>query len=414
MNYTESLEYLRGTNRAFCKPGTERVQALCAAVGNPEADLPVIHVTGTNGKGSFCVLLASLLRQAGYRVGRFTSPALIRINESIAVNGEEISDGAFAELVTRLAPLADALDDRPTEFEILTVAAFTYFAQENCDFVLLECGMGGAGDATDVIASPLLSVITGVSLDHADFLGNTVAQIAAKKAGIIKQNGRVLWCGSDPDADRVIRSVAAERNATVHTVARDTLHVRRCDLTGTVFDFNGHEGLFLSLLGLYQADNAANALTALELLKVSLTRSQIDRALGTVRFAARFELLRSDPPLIADGAHNPEGIARAAESLRALFSGERMTVISGILADKDTATVARTVAPLARHVYTVTPPNPRALSAEKYAELFRSLGVSATPCSSVGQALALARADGNPTVCLGSLYTYAVLREALG
>jgi len=323
MNYEESLSYLRGTNRAFCKPGTQRVEALCAAVDAPQKGLPVIHVAGTNGKGSFCVILASLLTAAGFRVGRFSSPALCRINECVTVDGEEISDEVFAALVSRLRPFADRQADRPTEFEILTAVAFLYFREQNCDYVILECGMGGLTDATNVVDRPLLSVITEVSVDHASFLGNTVEEIARQKAGIIKENCPVLWCGTHPAAEAECRRVSTCRRAPLYTVPREGLTLRRADLTGTVFDFNGRKNLSLSLLGLYQAENAANALTALEILKISPSPDRIRAGLAAARWPGRFELLRRDPPLIADGGHNPDGVNRAVESIEACFPGKR-------------------------------------------------------------------------------------------
>lgn len=413
MNYPEAIQYLKGTNRAFCKPGTERVQGLCAAVGNPQKMLPAVHVAGTNGKGSFCVILASLLSAAGFRVGRFSSPALCRSNECITVNGREIDDDSFARLVTLLAPAAEAEPDRPTEFEILTVAAFLYFKEQNCDYVILECGMGGLTDATNVIDRPLLSVITGISLDHTSFLGDTVEAIAAQKAGIIKENCLTLWCGSDPAAEAVVRSVAEGKNAPVYTVPRDTLYVRKADLSGTVFDFDGMTDLPLSLLGLYQADNAANALTALKILGVTPDRKALCDGLFSARWPGRFELLSRNPIVIADGGHNPEGIARALESIRRYFPGQKICFVSGIMADKDYSAAAASMAEVAGRVCCITPDNPRALPADEYAAVFRGLGIPAEGYPTVSAAVAAAAESGLPVICLGSLYSYAAVAAAL-
>ncbi len=413
MNYLEALEYLQGTNRAFCKPGTERVSALCDALGNPEKNLPVIHVAGTNGKGSFCVILASLLQAAGHRVGRFSSPALCRINECVSVNGEDISEEDFARLVSLLRPIADGCPDRPTEFEILTALALLYFRDRGCDFVILECGMGGQTDATNVIDRPLLSVITEISVDHASFLGDTVSEIARQKAGIIKKNCLALWCGTHPEADAVIRRMAAEKQAALFTVPRKRLQVKKADLSGTVFDFNGRFDLPLPLLGLYQAENAANALTALDLLGVFPDRKQLTDGLWSVRWPGRFELLSQNPLIVADGGHNPEGVARAVESIETYFPGEKVVFLSGIMGDKEYEAVARRMAPVAHKVYTVTPKNPRALPAEEFARVFRSLGIPAEPCPTVADALTRAVAEGLPVLCLGSLYQYGEIRQAL-
>ena len=413
MNYTESISYLRGTNRAFCKPGTDRVEALCAAVGNPQKHLPVIHVAGTNGKGSFCVILASLLKEAGYTVGRFSSPALCKINECVSVNGGEISDEDFARLVSILQPFADTEADRPTEFELLTVLAFLYFQEKHCDYVILECGMGGLTDATNVIERPLLSVITGVSVDHASFLGDTVDKIAEQKAGIIKDGCPVLWCGTDPAAETVCHKHALCHAAPLYTVPRQTLTVKKADLSGTVFDFDGYTDLSLSLLGLYQADNAANALTALNILNRKISDTVLRAGLHKARWPGRFEIVSHDPLIIADGGHNPEGVNRAVESIETYFSSEKVIFVTGIMADKDYHTVAARMASVAQAVYTVTPPNARALPAEEYAEVFRTLGIPATPCATVAEGIAKALSANSPVICLGSLYMYDEIRQAI-
>ena len=413
MNYSQALQYLQGTNRAFCKPGTDRVLSLCRGVGDPQKNLPAVHVTGTNGKGSFCVFLASLLTAAGFTVGRFSSPALCRLNECVTVDGEEISDDDLARLVSDLAPLADGQDDRPTEFEILTALAFLYFREKGCDYVILECGMGGLTDATNVIDAPLLSVITGVSVDHASFLGNTVTEIAEQKAGIIKKNCLALWCGTDPEAGAVLHRRSLCLNAPLHTVPRETLKITKADLSGTVFDFGRYTDLPLYMLGTYQADNAANALTALELLGIAPDRKQLTDGLWAARLPGRFELLSKDPIVIADGGHNPEGVNRAVESIEAYFPGQKVVFLSGIMGDKDYVTVAKRMACVAHRVYTVTPENPRALPAEEYAAVFRRLGVEAFPCDGMVSALRQAVSHGLPVICLGSLYQYRAIVSAL-
>lgn len=414
MNYTQATEYLRGTNRAFCKPGTERVSALCAAVGDPQRDLPVIHVAGTNGKGSFCAILSSLLRSGGFRVGVFSSPALCRINECVSVNGEPISDQSFARLVSALQPIADQQTDRPTEFEILTALALLFFREEKCHYVILECGMGGLTDATNIIDRPLLSVITEISVDHRDFLGDTISKIARQKAGIMKENCPALWCGSDPEAEKVIRQTALKKNTFLHTVPRETLKIKKADFSGTVFDFEGQEDLSLSMLGLYQVENAANALTALRLLDVRLNRNQITQGLWNARWPGRFEVVCRDPLVIADGGHNADGVLRTVQSIEAYFPRQKAVFVSGIMRDKEYGSVARCISRVAHRVYTVAPPNPRALPAEEYAEVFRSLGVPASPCETIAQALSLAKKERFPIVFLGSLYQYRGLLEALG
>jgi dihydrofolate synthase/folylpolyglutamate synthase len=276
--------------------------------------------------------------------------------------------------------------------------------------------MGGLTDATNVIDRPLLSVITGISVDHTSFLGNTVEEIAAQKAGIIKHNCLTLWCGSDPAAEAVCRAVAEAKNSPFHTVPRETLQIKRANLSGTLFDFDGKADLPLSMLGLYQADNAANALTAADLLRAQgwrIPESALREGLRTVRWKGRFEILSQSPLVIADGGHNPEGIARAAESVEAYFPHTPVCFVTGIMADKDYRAVAARLAPLAARVFCLTPHNSRALPAADYAEVFRALGVSAQACTDGADALCRAVDEGHPVVCLGSLYMYAELKDAV-
>ena len=205
MNYTEAIEYIHSVNWIFCNPGLDRVKTLCHALGDPQDKLRFIHVAGTNGKGSFCSMLDSVLREQGYRVGLFTSPYIMEFGERMRVDGKNISDGELCSLVERVKPIADSMDDKPTEFELITALAFLYFAEKKCDYVVLECGLGGRLDATNVIKTPILSVVTGIALDHTAILGDTHEKIAAEKAGIIRAGVPTLWCGSHDGAEQVIK-----------------------------------------------------------------------------------------------------------------------------------------------------------------------------------------------------------------
>ena len=210
MNYSEAIEYIHSVNWMFCNPGLERVRTLCHALGDPQDSLKFIHVAGTNGKGSFCSMLDSILRAEGYKVGLFTSPYVMEFGERMRVDGENISESELCDLVERVKPIADKMEDKPTEFELITALAFLYFAEKKCDFVVLECGLGGRLDATNVIKTPILSVITGIALDHTAILGDTEEKIAAEKAGIIKSGVPVLWCGAHKGAEQVISEKCAE------------------------------------------------------------------------------------------------------------------------------------------------------------------------------------------------------------
>lgn len=416
MTYEEALAYIHSVNWTFCKPGLERVTALCEALGNPQDDLRCIHVAGTNGKGSFCAMTASVLQAAGYRTGLFTSPYIKVFNERMMVDGQPISDEELAELTAFVRPIANQMTDKPTEFELITAIAWLYFKRHNCDVVVLETGMGGRLDATNLIQRPLLSVITGIALDHTAFLGDTIAQIAAEKAGIIKPGCPVLWGGEDAGAEAVIAATAQEKQAPYHRVDRASLRVVSADLEGTRFSYGGYDRLSLSLLGLYQPFNAATVLTAVALLNgqgLTISPDAVRKGLSSVYWPGRFEVLSRQPLVIFDGAHNAEGIAAAVESIRHYFADEKVYVLTGVLQDKDYRAIARSLAQVASRAFVLTPDNPRALAGEDYTALLNSVGVDAEAYGSVAQAYAAARsaaeADGKPLLCLGSLYTYASL-----
>lgn len=416
MNEKETTAYLRASAAVFCKPGTERVAALCTALGHPQDSLRCVHVTGTNGKGSFCAMLSAVLQAAGYRVGVFSSPAIQRRNQQITVDGQPISDEELAVEMTAIRPIAEQLGDPPTEFELLTVAAFAYFRRRCCDVAIVETGMGARLDATNVMRRPLLSVITGVAMDHTAFLGDTIEKIAAEKAGVIKDGRPVLFGGEDAVAEAVILAAAREKGAPFCRVERDTLRIHRADLNGTCFSYEAYENVILSLLGLYQPYNAATVLTAIPLLcgqGLQISPAAVRKGLSSVKWEGRFELLSREPTVIFDGAHNAEGVAAAVKSIRHYFSDTAVYVLTGVLRDKDYHVIAADLAQVASRAFVLTPDNPRALAAAEYAAVLQAQGVPATAYATVADAwqaaYAAAQANGVPLVCLGSLYTYASL-----
>ena len=420
MNYNEAIEYIHSVNWVFCKPGLERVQRLCAAVGDPQNKLKFIHVAGTNGKGSFCAMTDSILRAAGYKVGLFTSPYIVEFNERMRIDGQNISNEELCELVQYIKPFADAMEDKPTEFELITVIAFLYFARHNCDVVVLECGLGGRLDATNVINTSILSVITGIALDHTSILGDTVEKIAAEKAGIIKKGTPLLWCGKDESAERVIMEKAQEMGVCLQKVERDGLRVNKMTLNATEMDFGELKSIELALLGDYQPQNASNVLCAVKMLEklgFDIPEAAIRQGLKSVAWPARFEVIGNDPTFIADGGHNPEGIDGAVNSIERYFENERVAVVTGVMADKDYNYMARRIGTVADKVFCIRPENPRALSAEEYASVFESLGVSAVACPSVAAAvdaaIEYARSKKLAIVSLGSLYMYGEVASAL-
>ena len=413
MNYKEALEYIHGISWTFCKPGLERISELCERLGHPERELKFIHIAGTNGKGSTSAMLDSVLRSAGYKTGLYTSPYIRAFNERMRVGGENISDDELAEITTYVRPIADAMTDKPTEFELITAIALEYFRRAECDVVIFEAGMGGRLDSTNVIESSLVSIITGIALDHVAFLGDTVEKIATEKAGIIKEGCPVLFGGEDESAYKVIAARASEMKSEMHRVDRSRLTVRESTLEGTLFDFGEHTDMKISLLGSYQPLNASTVLSALDILRergMSIPESAIREGLAAARWQARFEIISRDPLTIFDGAHNAEGIAAAVRSIKNYFGDRKVYVLSGVLSDKDYRAIAKDISTVASRAFTMTPDNPRALAAEDYAAVLRENGVDANAYPSIDDALTAAldaaRNEGKALVCLGSLYTY--------
>lgn len=412
MNYTKALEYIHGVSNFFCKPGLERINALCEMLGHPEKDLKFIHVAGTNGKGSFCSMTDSILRAAGYKVGLYTSPYIYEFNERMRVNGANIPNDVLCELTEYVKGFADTMEDSPTEFELITAIAFEYFKREAVDVVVLEVGMGGRLDSTNIIRDPLISVITGIALDHTAFLGDTVEKIAGEKAGIIKDRAPVLYGGEDDTAREVIKNAAKNGGSQYYETNYSALSIKSTDLSGTEFSYCG-EDFKISLLGLYQPKNACIVLDAVKLLRergLNISDDAVKMGLKGATWRARFEIIENDPLVIFDGAHNPQGIRAAVDSIKVYFGDKKIAVFTGVLKDKDYSVIAKTLSEVADRAFTITPDNPRALSAGEYAKVLENYGINATPCDSISEALALGKsaAKENETAlcCLGSLYTY--------
>ncbi len=421
MNYEEALQYIHSVNWTFCKPGLERIAKLCEALGNPQEHLRFIHVAGTNGKGSTCAMLENILRQAGYRTGLYTSPYIVSFNERMRVNGENISNEMLAELTERIKPIADAMEDKPTEFELITALAFEYFYRSACDVVVLEVGLGGRLDSTNIIKTPLLSIITGIDFDHTGLLGNTIQEIAAEKAGIIKEGCPVVYGGLENAACRTIRAIAERRRASFHTVDRSTYVKKSATLDGTVFDYLQYQDLQLSLLGEYQPYNATVVLTALQILAekrgMAVSEEAVRQGLRQVRWQARFEMLSREPLVLYDGGHNPDGVNAAVKSIREYFPEQKIFVLSGVMEDKDFDAMIEALKPVTAKAFTVTPDNPRALKAVEYAAHFCGHKVPATAYNSLEEGVCAAveasRTENVPLICLGSLYMYHEVAEAV-
>ena len=415
-----AAERLKAISRSESILGLARVTELLSLMGRPQDAVRVIHVAGTNGKGSFVAFVSSILKEAGFKVGSFTSPALTGPCDSLRINGERIGDERLGKLFSKVGEYSAKMKEKPTEFEALTAAAFEYFREENCDIAVVECGLGGGGDATNVMASPLLSVITNVELDHTDRLGSTVSEIARNKAGIIKQGRPVLWGGRSAEAGVEIAARAKETGSALYRTDYGRLSVVSESLDGTDIEFDGFGKLRISLLGSYQPENAANALNAVEILRalgIDIPDAAVRRGMENAVWPARFELLRRDPAVIYDGAHNPAGMELAAEGIKKLFPGTRVALLIGVMADKDHAKYPAMLKEIVGRAFCVAPDNPRSLDAKTLCSEFVSSGVCAEAYSSfedgVRAAYEYAKRERVPLAALGTLYMYGQFGKAL-
>ena len=420
MNYLQALEYIHKNCWQGSKPGLSRTRELLKALGDPQSRLKFIHVAGTNGKGSFCSMLSSVLTKAGYKVGTYTSPYILRFNERMKINGNDIPDDTLAALTEKICPLAEKMEDHPTEFELITALAMDYFSQEECDVVVLECGMGGRLDSTNVIPSPLLGVITGIAIDHAAFLGDTEEKIAAEKAGIIKEGCDLLWCGDSPEAEGVIREKAKAEKARVHIPNRSELTPISFELSHTTLRSEELGEITLPLLGSYQVNNLENVLAAIKLLKAKgfdIPNSAVKDGIASTVWHARYEKVQDSPTVICDGGHNPQGIDAAVESTKLYFKNEKLLVLTGVMADKDYRYMAKKISGIASKVFCITPDNPRSLKAEEYAKVFRQNDICAegfdTVDEAVKKAVSEAKKENRALLCLGSLYMYSEVIDSL-
>ena len=419
MTVNEAIEYIHSNFWKGSIPGLERTQELLAKMGNPEKKLKYIHIAGTNGKGSTAAMTASILQQAGYRVGLYTSPYIYRFHERMQVNGVEISDEDLIAVTEYVKPLAQSMEQSPTEFELVCGIAFEYFLRQNCDIVVLEVGMGGAWDATNVIECPEVAVITNIGLDHTDVLGDTVEKIAETKAGIFKEGGHaVIYRGSE-SVEKVFEDICLQRSVSLKKADFDGLRLHSHGLEGQVFDCGERKNLQLPLLGIHQLKNAAVVLGIVDSLKEqgwNISEQNIRDGLQFARWPGRFDIVGKDPLFIIDGGHNPQCIDALVVNIQDYLKDKKVIALTGVLADKDYADMYKPVMPLVQEFVCITPPNPRRLVAEELAGHLQSVGAKATACESIEDGVRKARQlAGNDGVvlCFGSLYTIGSIKEAL-
>ena len=419
MNAQEAIEYIHSFFWKGSIPGLERTQELLRRLGNPEKKLKFVHIAGTNGKGSTAAMTASILEKAGYRVGLYTSPYIYRFNERIQVNGQQIADEDVATVTEYVKQYAEVMEEKPTEFELVTAIGFEYFLRQNCDIVVLEVGMGGALDSTNVIETPEVAVITNIGLDHTDYLGDTVEKIAETKAGIFKNNGHAVIYRGAPSVEKVFETICAQRNVKLKKADFDSLVLRSHSLEGQVFDCGNRKDLVLPLLGDHQLHNASVVLSIADTLIEkgwNISEQNIRDGIRDVSWPGRFDIVGRDPLFIIDGGHNPQCIDALVTNIQDYLKDRKIIALTGVLADKDYGEMYKPMMPYIQEFVCITPPNPRKLEATELAEHLRRVGATATPCETIpaGVKLAIQKAGKDGVVlCFGSLYTIGDIRNAL-
>ena len=414
----KTLEYIHNVKWQGSKPGLDRTRELLEKLGNPEKKLKFVHIAGTNGKGSTAACVSAVLICAGYKTGLYTSPYILSFNERMQINGEHISDDALIKLVDKVRPIADNMKDPPTEFEIITALGFLYFYEQKCDIVVLEVGMGGELDSTNVIEAPEAAVITTIGFDHVKELGPTISDIARAKAGIIKPGCDVVVYGKNSEVELVFENVCKKQGANLIKTDFSRISDINFALEGIMFNFSPYGQITLPLLGSYQPNNAAVAITALELLKrksYNIAHEHIVDGLSRTAWPGRFEILGKNPVFILDGAHNPQALEVTAESLKQHFPDKKITFIVGVMADKDVDSMIGYIAPLAKNFIAVRPNHPRAMDAETLASKLSKYNAPVTINKNLEKAVADAIKNVRETdiICaVGSLYFSGDIRNA--
>lgn len=420
MPYPQAREYIAGlTAQKGIVLGLEPMRHLLARLGNPQNRYPVVHIAGTNGKGSTLTCIASILRAAGYRVGTYASPAVFTPRECWCVNGEMISEQEYALWMTKLIACCQIMQENgepiPTAFELETVLAFAWMAQKQCEIAVVECGMGGRDDATNIVSNKAVSVLTSIGMDHMKFLGDTIQEIARAKGGIIRPNTPAVLQGQEPEVEQEIQTICQQQNSPL-TIVRD-VSVTRTDETSVTFAYNKMRDITVKLPGIVQAKNAATAIAAVQSLQdFPVTEQQIREGLQRTSWKGRMEQICDAPVLVIDGAHNPNAAKQLREEALRRWKAGSIIEIVGVLADKDFTEVGRLMAPMAKKIFTVTPNNPRALSAQALADCLRQFCDTVTPADSPAQAWQLAKqaaGDHTPILAFGSLSWLHELREAV-
>lgn len=446
MDWNKAIALLHGANWKHTKIGLERMRDFMHALGDPQENLHYVHIAGTNGKGSACVMTQSILTAAGFRTGLYISPHLDQFNERISIDGETISDADLRRLAARVRAAAETLGEEPTDFEMITAMAFCWFEEQHCDLVVLEVGMGGRLDATNVIPHPEVCAIMHIGLDHTEFLGDTVEKVAAEKAGILKPGADCVlyhqlpgvmdvvqqrFADVNPDAAGTTDGAfdmahsnhagASTKSAAARLIITDptAFTARARTIDRQVFDYRARRHLRIQLLGNYQMENAMTVLDIIDCLQrrgFGISENTIRAGLAQATWPGRFEVLSRDPLLIVDGAHNPNGVEALVDTIRAYFPDQKINFVMGVMKDKDYHTMLRLIAPYAARFITELPDAHRALRPDELKSEIRAyfdgpVETADSVTAAVERAMEIAEGTDVITICFGSLYQVAEIRN---
>lgn len=418
MTYEQSISWIDSRQWSGTGKGIVRSARLLELLGNPHRGLKFIHVAGTNGKGSVSACLSKILTLSGYRTGLYVSPHLVRFNDRIMLNGAEIGDEDFARLADRVREAAEAMEDAPTVFEIMTAMGMLYFREKACDIVVLEVGMGGRLDSTNVIESPEVSVITSIGLDHTKELGDTLEKIAFEKGGIIKDGCPVVVDGSNKDVMPVLKKLCCEKNAPLTVSRPEKIVYRTLGFGRELFSYGGFEDVALSLPGIYQVKNAAVVVETVRILQEkgwNISSKDARKGMEQVYWPGRFEIIHKDPVFILDGSHNPDGIRAMKESLCCYFPEKKVRFLIGMLSTKDVTEMLRMIETAAQEIAVVMPPSDKAVDSREMSErIQKESNVTVRAFSTIreGVEYILSAAGADDVICAtGSLYSIDEIRN---
>lgn len=423
MTYDEAVEFADSTKKYGSILGLESIRNLMQELGNVQEQLHIIHVAGTNGKGSVCAFLSAALTEAGYRVGRYNSPAVFERREVFRIGETMISKEEYAAVFERVQTACEALKKRgcphPTVFEVETAAAFLWFYEKKCDLVLLETGMGGETDATNLITHPVCSVLTSIGMDHMQYLGNTIEEIAKVKAGIIKKGCPVVALKQGDSVCEVIKNKAEECGSRC-VLVEVPQYMQEAPIWGTTLQDVHYGSVHTALGGIWQRENLSLALAVLKLLEESgypITKEALQSGIAKTIWHGRYEVLQTEPLFIIDGAHNPIAAKRLKETIEKDFTNREIIYIIGVLADKEHEKMLRLLLPGAKAVFTVTPDSPRALDGEILAKEARKYADNIWHVPDIGKAVKMAKEtakESDVILAVGSLSYLKEVKKALG